>query len=845
MPDGIRATVADAGWIRCTAVTALAIAVVAAGWAPPHAAAARPTLDAGALQAKIKRDPWRLRFTDAGGREVLVEAPGTGTGGTGALGFRTGEGWFRATRVISTAREGKAYIAALETTDPAGRRIEARLSRDGGGVIALDATVTGGKLHEVTATGVSFDATRRERYLGFGERSNAVDQRGNVVENYVSDGPWTGAQYPIGASFVPDWGFRPREDATYFPMPWLLSSRGYGVLVDNPEESRHRLATDSADAWSVEVDAPRLRLRVLAGPRPADALRRLTRRVGRQPKPFAPWVFGAWFHAGQENQPPVARERAAVEAQRSADVPVSTVETHLRYLPCGGVVGRRGRERERTAFFHRSGLATVTYYSPEICVQYQPVYGDAVSRDVLLETELGDPYVYDVFVGDAATLEAPISQIDFTAPGAEEFYAELLSQAVEDGHDGWMEDFGEYTPPDSVAANGMSGRQMHNLYPVFFHRAGFEFARAQSRPIVRHVRSGWTGVHPYAQIVWGGDPTTVWDFDGLQSSVRQALTMGLSGISIWGSDIGGFFTIASDELTPELLTRWVQFGAVSGVMRTKHGGVAVPAAGERVQVYDPDQIANWRRYTKLRTQLYPYIAAADAFYRRTGMPLMRHLALRYPGDPQAVKREDEFMFGPDLLAAPVLEPGATERELYLPPGRWVELWRAVEFRKKPGDLALRRASPRRGGRSFTARAKLDELPLMVRAGALLPLLPANVDTLANRYDTANLTSLRERKRTLEVLAFPRGRSGARVYENERLVSREEKGKWRLRIRGKVRRRWTIDASLATLRDPFHPRCVEVDGKPLSKKRWSYSERKRRLRIAVRAKRARIVARERC
>ena len=123
-------------------------------------------------------------------------------------------------------------------------------------------------------------------------------------------------------------------------------------------------------------------------------------------------------------------------------------------------------------------------------------------------------------------------------------------------------------------------------------------------------------MHPYAQIVWGGDPTTEWGFDGLQSSVRQALTMGLSGISIWGSDIGGFFTLAADELTPELLARWVQFGAVSGVMRTKHGGVGTGPG--RPQVYDPDQIANWRRYAKLRTQLYPYIAAADAFYRRTG-----------------------------------------------------------------------------------------------------------------------------------------------------------------------------------------------------------------------------------
>jgi alpha-glucosidase (family GH31 glycosyl hydrolase) len=830
---------------------ALVVALSALFWWAPDAMGGERVVDAGKLRADVQRDPWSLTFTDKGGHNVLAEAPGTGSGEIGALGFRTAEGWFRATRVISASRQGAAYLAVLETTDPAGRRIELRLLPDGRGAIALDASVKGGGLDDVTASGISFEAGRGERYLGFGERSNAVDQRGNVVENYVSDGPWTPQQYPIGSTFVPEWGFRARDDATYFPMPWLLSSRGYGVLVDNTEESRHRLGTDSPGAWSVDVDAPRLRLRVIAGPRPADALRRLTERIGHQPKPFAPWVFGTWFHVGQENQPPPEREQAAVEAQRSGDVPVSTVETHLRYLPCGGAVGRREHERERTAFFHAAGLATVSYFSPEVCLSYQPLYDDAASRDVLLENELGDPYVYDVFVGDAATLEAPISQIDFTAPGADAFFAEQLSQAVEDGHDGWMEDFGEYTPPDSVAANGMRGREMHNLYPVLYHRSGFEFARAQDRPIVRHVRSGWTGVHPYAQIVWGGDPTTEWGFDGLQSSVRQALTMGLSGISIWGSDIGGFFTLAADELSPELLARWVQFGAVSGVMRTKHGGVGTGPA--RPQVYDPDQIANWRRYAKLRTQLYPYIAAADAFYRRTGMPLMRHLALRWPGDHDAVAREDEFMFGPDLLAAPVLEPGATKRELYLPRGRWVEFWDAISYKEKSGDLVLGKARPVRGKRARTVDAPLDELPLMVRAGALLPLLPADVDTLANRYAGAHtsrgvaggLTSLRDRKHHLELIAFPRGRSASRFLGQERLLSRELRGKWRLKIKGKLRRHYTIEASLATLRRPFEPQCVTATGEPLSRKRWSYSTRRRLLRLDVRAKRANIVIRARC
>src|SRR5262249_14859295 len=143
----------------------------------------------------------------------------------------------------------------------------------------------------------------------------------------------------------------------------------------------------------------------------------------------------------------------------------------------------------------------------------------------------------------------------------------------------------------------------------------------------------------------------------------------------WGSDIGGFFALADRALTPEMLTRWVQLGAVSGVMRTEHNGFALPPK-VRPQIYDDDQIGNWKRYAKLRTQLFPYLDAALAEYRRSGLALMRHLALVAPDDSVAVARDDEFLFGPDILAAPVLTPGATSRDVYLPAGEWIDLWRA-------------------------------------------------------------------------------------------------------------------------------------------------------------------------
>ena len=147
--------------------------------------------------------------------------------------------------------------------------------------------------------------------------------------------------------------------------------------------------------------------------------------------------------------------------------------------------------------------------------------------------------------------------MDFSAPGATAFYGGLLGEAVDDGYDGWMEDFGEYTPPDSRSANGMGGESMHNLYPTLYHRASGDFQRRRGG-VAAFGRSGWTGAAAGMQMVWGGDPTVDWGFDGLSSAVTQALTMGTSGVSRWGSDIGGFFALgiapadarAADPLDP-------------------------------------------------------------------------------------------------------------------------------------------------------------------------------------------------------------------------------------------------------------------------------------------------------
>jgi alpha-glucosidase len=798
------------------------------------ASTARAQVASGSLRAAVESDPWHLSITDESGRLVLGENRGLGAGPTGTLGFSTALGWFHATRVLSGGMEGASYVAQLETTDPT-RGIQVRIKPDREGVIALTASVTG-PLTGVTAMGIAFDARSGDRFLGFGERSNAVDQRGNEVENYVSDGPYAPADRAVIGLFIPPQGWRPRDDATYFPVPWLLSTGGYGVLLGNDETSYFRLGSSDPSAWSVEAQSTGLHLRFVGGPAPADALRRFTEVTGRQPAAAAPWVFGPWY------QPTGSDQLGQARAMRAGDVPGSAVNTYLHYLPCGDQQGVEPQQPPFTTGFHDLGYAITTYFNPMICTSYQPTYAQAAGAGVLNTNQLDQPYVYTLNTGN---LISPVSQFDFTAPGTQSFWNDLLAEAVGHGYDGWMEDFGEYTPLDAKSADGRPGARMHNLYPTLYHCATLDYTRGVQRPLAPFVRSGWTGTQRCAQIVWGGDPTTDWGYDGLDSAIKQALSLGTSGISRWGSDIGGYFGAFAGKLSPELLVRWIEFGVVSAVMRTEANGFNL-GPNTRPQIFDAGILPVWRRYAKLRTQLYPYLLAADGEYRRTGMPMMRHLALVYPGDRTASGQEDEFMFGPDLLAAPVHTPGQTQRSVYLPAGRWIDFWRALAYRESDGSLRLRKAKALKGGRTVSVPAPLGEVPMMVRAGAILPLLPHTTETLAG-YGSGSTVGLDDVSRRLHLIAFPRGKSKSPFGENGGLRSKERKGSWKLTIRRAKRFRISLEASLTTLRRKLRPCEVRLNGRKLRRKAWSAKKGVLRVRFRTKGKVSRLAVldRRRC
>lgn len=762
-----------------------AVGALLAPSSAPASTAAPASLDrrAGEFRALVSAPvggDWSVRFTDGRGTVVASVADD-------AIALLTAAGRVPATHVIAVDGD----VVELGTDDPALTATVA-VTPAGSGTFGVD--VDG---HGVGITGVSLDlrAGSGERYLGLGERSDVVDHRGRQVENRVLDGPYTPTQQELIKPFLPASGFSTRTDATYFPVPWVLSTSGYGVLVDNDEDSSFELATPEhrgVNRFAVESD--HLDLRVFDGPTPARALARMTAAIGRQPAPSTPAVLGAWFQ-------PRGDAVAAIADQRERGVAVSVAQTYVHYLPCGDQ--DPDREKALTAGLHEHGVSVTTYFNPMVCTDHQPAYDRGLDAGAFTMNPDGTPLVYPY----STASHFVVSQVDFSGEAGRDYYQSLLQEAVDHGYDGWMEDFGEYTPDTAVSDDGTPGPTMHNRYVEQYHGTAREFETGAPRPLLRFQRSGWTGAIKDSSIVWGGDPTTAWGFDGLESSVRQGLTMGASGVSVWGPDIGGFFTLPNDpSLTPELLKRWIEYGAFTGVMRLQSGGITFGTTTPKPQVTDPDIAPVWKKYTRLRTMLYPYVAGSQDEYQRSGLPLMRHLALVEPGAPKAVRTHDEYLFGQDLLVAPVTTWMTTSRKVYLPRGRWLELARSWDL-EATGAFRLTRAQVLRGRQTVTAKAPTGTIPLFLRVGSVVPMLPRTVDTLSE-YGT-DLADAADR-RTL--LAAPSaGPWRGPLGPGETMRSTGTGRTWTLTLDATQARTYDVRATLAGLGSGWVPCRVEADG----------------------------------
>lgn len=598
---------------------------------------------------------------------------------------------------------------------------------DGGVTVTFEAR--DGGLHVLAASSdpndnrltIAFKLTDQDHFLGFGERFVHVDQRGRKITTWVEDGGFGhGEDTPPGPSNPSPSG----EGQTNVPIPWLLDPRGFAALENTTFRTTYHLG-DEADApgtWRLEEARSTVDVTFFAGNDPTALVEKLTAKTGRPP-PIADWVL-----APRRRANPGTDE---MQKLRDAHVPTSAIDTAVHYFPHGiGTLDAKALTND----IHARGFKAIAYFNPFVATSWHPVYDDAAGKGYLVKKSDGTPY--DVL--DPTDLAG---MVDFTNPDAVAWYQGFMQGAIDAGWDGWMYDFAEYVPQDAVLANGMTGFEAHNLYPVLYQRAVMDLVAKNGRTsdFLVFVRSGYVGTGGVVPMVWAGDQSTDFDLaDGLPAALTGALNAGLSGVPLWGSDISGYHYVFNPPPDKELYLRWTELGAFSADMHDENEGAGNTPSSDRWQIWkDQETLDTYKRYAALKTRMVPYVRAAVEQARARGTPVMRQLLFEAPQDPRVFDLGDEYMYGPSLLVAPVVHRGLTNRSVYLPGDLYYDFFTGAAVT---------------GHQDVVVDAPLASVPVFAKAGAIVPMYAADVETVVADPDKSAV-SLADRAGFLEVQAF--------------------------------------------------------------------------------------------
>jgi alpha-glucosidase len=527
-------------------------------------------------------------------------------------------------------------------------------------------------------------------FYGLGEKTAALNLAGRSFELWNCDPS----------------GYDRGDDPIYMSVPFwmgLIDGRAVGVFYDNA----HRAWIDFGESVTYRTAGGEMRFYVMVGT-PARVLEQYTLLTGRMALPPL-WALG--LHQSRWSYYPEARVRELATEYRRHEIPCDAIHLDIHYLDdyrC--FTWNRERFPEPKALLddlHAQGFKVISIIDPGIKID--PGYAidtEGLAQDAFVKYPDGQRFVGPVWPGDC---HFP----DFTDPAVREWWGGLYAGLLEDGLDAFWNDMNEpalitrpedKTLPDSVRHDGdghpADHAALHNVYGMLMARAsveGLARLRPERRPFILS-RAGWAGLQRYAAH-WTADNKSTWDH--LRLSIQMVLNLGLSGIPLTGPDVGGF----TGEPSPELFARWVQVGAFMPFFRI-HSMIGSPP--QEPWTFGPDVEVIARRYIEWRYRLLPYLYTAVWQAAQTGMPIARALSLVYPDDPATYTLDDEFLFGDSLLVAPVVEEGATSREVYLPAGGWVDFWTGEQHD---------------GPRRITRDAPLDTLPLFARAGSVIPLWP--------------------------------------------------------------------------------------------------------------------------
>lgn len=620
-----------------------------------------------------------------------VDAPMVAIG-RGTADVEMFRGNFRLSDQVQT-RTPLAHAQVIETQgDDAPVRID--LAEREGAPVALSLVVQSDALllesHDsaVNRCWLSFPTDPLEKIFGLGEQMSYLDLRGRLFPVWTSE-PGVGRDKTSAFTQAMDEAGNAGGDywTTNYPQPTILSARGHALHVDTHAYCAFDFT--AADHFTIECWEVPAKIELFAAPDMAGLVSALSTRFGRQPL-LPDWATGGTIVGLKQGQDSFARLERMVEA----GVPVTG-------LWCEDWVGLRitsfgkrlfwdwqwNRERypdldRRIAALAAKGVRFLGYVNPYLAID-GALYREALAAGYLaLRQDTADPYHVDFGEFNAAI-------VDFTNPDAAEWFADRVigREMLDFGIMGWMADFGEYLPTDVRLFDGIDPMLAHNAWPTLWAKVNARALelRGKTGEAVFFMRAGGTDVGRYCPLLWAGDQSV--DFsrhDGIGTVITAALSAGLVGNAYSHSDIGGYTSLMGNVRTAELLMRWSDMAAFTPVMRTHEGN----RPDENLQVDStPELLAHFAAMSQLHADLAPYTSALCEEARDTGLPLQRPLFLHHEEDMDSDTLQTHYLYGRDLLVAPVIEADATRWTCHLPQGTdWVHLWSGAHH--CPGSVTV-------------------------------------------------------------------------------------------------------------------------------------------------------------
>ena len=504
-----------------------------------------------------------------------------------------------------------------------------------------------------------FTLTADEMIFGCGESATGLNKAGQKVNLFVTD--------PQG----------PETDQMYKPIPFFMSNRGYGMFMHTSAPVTCDFGATYIGLNKMFMGDENLDLFVFFG-EPKDILDEYTDLVGKPGMPPL-WSFGTWMSRITYFS---EKEGYDVAANiRKNKYPCDVIHFDTGWFDVDWQCDYKFSENRfqnpqqmlkdlRSQGFHVC-LWQLPYFTPK-----NRYFSELIEKDMYVKNGNGELPYEDVV-------------LDFSNPETVKWYQDKLAGLLNIGVSAIKVDFGEAAPLNGIYASGKSGWYEHNLYPVRYDMAVSEITKKLHNENIMWARAAWAGSQRYP-LHWGGDAATT--NTGLLGTLRAGLSFGLSGFSFWSHDMGGFV-----KSTPEdLYCRWIPFGFLTSHTRA-HG-----APPTEPWLYDSKRVQDvFRKSAEMKYRLMPYVYAQAKECTEKGLPMLRALFVEFPDDPGAWKVDDEYLFGSQILVAPLLESGITGRTVYLPEGKWIDYqtekvyeggWHKIEAGSLPIIMLVRDGS---------------------------------------------------------------------------------------------------------------------------------------------------------